>query len=295
MPTEPSRQKPRQDLPMLTDRHVLGTRGLEVSPFCLGIVGAPEVVCAAFDAGINFFFVTADMHWPLYENTRRGLEMLLDRGGSIRDEIVVGVVSYSTQPEFNHAPFEELLGSVRGLQRIDVAIAGGAYANDILGRLPIYQFRHRRQAFLGTRAIGCSFHDRVTGLLLTNHGMVDISFIRYNAGHPGARNDFFPLLAEAPTPLLYNFKSTMGYVPPALLAKLEIASNQWIPRPTDHYRFVLTRPEFDGILCSLGRESMVTELVDALAEGPLSEDEEQYLLQLAAGARRLTGQTYDVR
>src|SRR5215469_14434904 len=63
----------RQMLPRLTDRLVLGDEGLSVSPFCLGMVRSPDAVSAAFDAGINFFFLSADMHWPLYEPLRLGL------------------------------------------------------------------------------------------------------------------------------------------------------------------------------------------------------------------------------
>ena len=57
----------RARLPQFTDRLALGREGLVVSPFCLGLVRVPETISAAFDAGINFFFLTADMHWPLYE------------------------------------------------------------------------------------------------------------------------------------------------------------------------------------------------------------------------------------
>ena len=35
---------------------------------------------AAFDAAINCFFVSTDMHWPFYEQPRRGLKLLLARG-----------------------------------------------------------------------------------------------------------------------------------------------------------------------------------------------------------------------
>ena len=67
--------EPRRELPKLTDRYPLGN-GLEISPFCLGLVGDEDVVPAAFEAGINFFFISADMHWPVYEQTRRGLDMI---------------------------------------------------------------------------------------------------------------------------------------------------------------------------------------------------------------------------
>ena len=74
---------PRTSLPRFRDRLVLRD-GLRVSPFCLGIATRPEYVVAAYDAGINFFFVTADMHWPLYRGVREGLALLLSRRGGIR-------------------------------------------------------------------------------------------------------------------------------------------------------------------------------------------------------------------
>jgi len=52
--------------------HLSGA-GLRVSPFCLGRTASADTVVAAYEAGINFFFVTADLHWPLYDGIRRGL------------------------------------------------------------------------------------------------------------------------------------------------------------------------------------------------------------------------------
>src|SRR6185436_7902867 len=119
-----------RDLPQLTDRLPLGSSGLEVSPICVGIVGDPDTIPAAFEAGINFFFVTADMHWPVYEATRRGLARLLESNRAARDAIVVGVVAYVTQPVFMWAPYDEVLEGVPVLQRIDLTIAGGCYRHD---------------------------------------------------------------------------------------------------------------------------------------------------------------------
>src|SRR5262249_5979393 len=102
----------RTALPRLTDRLPLGSAGLRVSPVCLGIVGEPATVPAAFDAGVNFFFVTADMHWPLYESARRGLADLLARVRGVREQVVVAGVCYPTQPEFCSMPFQELVAAV---------------------------------------------------------------------------------------------------------------------------------------------------------------------------------------
>ncbi len=280
----PSILPPKSVLPELDDRFTLGNAGLEVSPFCIGIVSDENVVLEAFDAGINFFFITADMHWPLYEKTRRGLAKLFARGGGIRDEVVVGIVCYVTQPEFCEAPFSEVIDVVPGLDRVDLAIAGGAYSHEICNRLTVYQSRHRRQGYLGCRAIGTTFHDRKAGLLVANNDLVDISFIRYSAAHPGARREIFPFLDAERESLLYNFKSMGGYVDPAYFEQLGL-DGYWKPKPTDHYRFILSRPEIDGILCALTETHMVRELAEAMEEGPLDEEEETFLITVAHTAR----------
>src|SRR5205807_1865995 len=109
----------RAALPRLRDRRPLGASGLEVSPFCLGMTPDPATVLAAYEAGINFFFVSADMHWPLYDGLREGLRRLPP---SARDQIVVAVAAYVAQPEFLWMPFEEVLAAVPELQHIDVTI-----------------------------------------------------------------------------------------------------------------------------------------------------------------------------
>jgi hypothetical protein len=286
----------RTALPRLADRLPLGPEGLLVSPFCLGMVGDPAVVPAAFEAGINFFFVSADMHWPYYGHTRRGLADLLARGHGIRDQIVVAGVCYPTQPEFCTAPFQELVDAVPGLKTLDVLLAGGAYGWEFDRRLPIYE-EHRANAFLGNRAIGATFHDRMAAAaavrtppsppLVREGGTgIDIAYIRYNPDHSGAREDVFPQMPDRPRPLLFGFKSTYGYVPPAAMAELGLPGpDYWHPAITDHYRFALTPPEMDGLLISFRKPGEVATLGEALEQGPLTEEEEAYLMDVAGVAR----------
>jgi hypothetical protein len=77
----------------MTARLSVGRFGLSISPFCLGAVKEPRAIEVAFDNGINFFFISADLHWPLYEASRRGLATLLKRGRGVRERIVVAAVS----------------------------------------------------------------------------------------------------------------------------------------------------------------------------------------------------------
>jgi hypothetical protein len=270
----------RRRLPRFTDRISLGDAGIRVSPYCVGQVGSPDTISAAFDTGINFFFLTADMHWPNYEATRNGLVRLLARSAHVRRQIVVGVAAYVTQREFCYQPFQEVLQAVPGLDTIDLVIAGGAYAGDFLTRLPIYQ-DHRRTGFVGARAVGASFHDRQAALLAVNHRMVDIAFVRYNPAHSGARTDLLPhLLRPKPAPL-FNFTNTHGCFSPEQLNAFGLNGDvYWHPAVTDYYRFALTRPEIDGLLIAPRTPAELDGLRQALQRGPLDEEEEAYLVQL---------------
>ena len=271
----------RVGLPKMTDRLSLGETGLLVSPFCLGMVRSEETASAAFDSGINFFFLSADLHWPGYELARRGLAKLLARGPEIRDQIVVAIVSYVTQPEFCAGALREGLAAVPGLESIDVGIIGGAYSDEFLTRLGVY-LEIRRDGLLGLKALGTTFHDRDAALLAINHQLVDLAFIRYNPTHTGAKSDVFPHLKQPSRTLLYNFKSTLGFMRPQRYAELGLNDSYWRPEVTDYYRFALTRPEIDGLLCSPTTPREVKDLSQALEAGPLDEEEEKYLIDLAA-------------
>jgi predicted aldo/keto reductase-like oxidoreductase len=297
----------RKRLPQFTDRLVLGDQGLRVSPYCLGWVHSAQTIVAAFDAGINFFFITTDLHWPGYEATRRGVRELLARGQDIRDQIVVAAVCYQTRPIFCYGPFQELLDDMPGLERLDALIAGAVYGDEQGKRFPVYQ-EHRATGYLGARALGMSFHDRSAALAAIQDKQVDIAFIRYNPDHPGAAKDLFPHLPScSPLPrsggegsgvrgngrgkkaartLLFNFKSTFGYVPPAEMEEMGLpGSVYWHPQITDHYRFVLSQPEIDGVLMGPKTPEELQGVADAVARGPLTEDEQAYLMDVALVAR----------
>ena len=278
-------------LPHLTDRLPLGQSGILVSPVCLGMVRDPQVIPAAFDAGVNFFFVSADLHWPLYEDIRRGLELLFERGGGVRDDVIVAACSYTTQPEFPVGAFREVIGAVAGLERIDVAVAGGAYGHELLHRYRIFE-RLRKERHIGTRAIGASFHDRQAAATATSHELFDISYARYNILHTGARADLFPYLTRPTRTLLYNFTTTNGHLSDDQWRELGLPDDIWRPSVTDHYRFALTRPEIAGLLASFGEPAHIKAFSEAMAQGPLTPDEERQMIELgrrirtAAAARR---------
>ena len=267
-------------LPRVTDRLPLGIEGLSVSPICIGVVADPRVIPAAFEAGINFFFISADMHWPIYEPTRRGVRDLIASKPGARDELVLGVVSYVTQPEFCYMPFTEVIDELGNIERVDLAIAGGSYGHEIAKRHEIYA-EHRASRYAGTRAIGASFHDREAALDHINRSTFDIAYVRSNTVHPGAHTDLFPHISADSRTLVYNFKSAEGHVPDEMYPSLGLTDDYWRPHITDHYRFAFSSPNLHGILCAPPDERAVQELVDALAKGPLDDEDREYLIDLA--------------
>jgi predicted aldo/keto reductase-like oxidoreductase len=59
----------------------------------------------------------------------------------------------------------------------------------------------------------------------------------------------------------------------------------WHPEISDHYRFVLSRPEIDGILMGPKTPEELQGVAEALARGPLTEEEQDYLMHVALVAR----------
>src|SRR5262249_24172765 len=157
--------------------------------------------------------------------------------------------------------------------------------------LPIY-LEHRRQGFLGDRAIGATFHDRTAALSAIQEECLDIALIRYNPDHAGARRDVFPHLPRQRSTLLFNFKSTVGSIRPPQLEEMGLhGANYWHPDVADYYRFALSRPELDGILMAPQTPEEIEPLAAVLAKGPLTEEEEAFLMDIALVAR---GEAYVV-
>jgi len=240
------------------------------------MVDDPDFVPAAYDGGINFFFLSTDLHWSLYEGMRRGLGKLLERGGGIRDRIVVAAASYVGAPLFMAPAFDELLDALPILERIDVCLAGGCYEADHPGR-PETMVRMRDRGLAGCRAAGGTFHDRTMLLPAHNDATLDITLLRYNTLHSGARTDVFPAVEPSPT-LLFGFKSMAWQ---AAAHDVALPPGTWVPDPVDHYRFVLSSTALDGILCAPQSARELRELSDAMDRGPLDQDEQEHMIDLS--------------
>ncbi len=252
----------------LTDRLPLGEH-LQVSPFCLGLIDDPEMVLRAFDAGINFFFVSCDLHWPLYEPLRRGLTQLLARGGDIRDRIVVAAVSYISEMGAVRQAQRELVQALPSLGHLDVLLTGSLYAADLGPRVHALEDQRARGDW-GARAIGASFHDRRTAATAHRAQLVDLVLARYNPMHPGARRSVSAFAGRVARAALSTSRARTALSAPRNGLRWDWATATGARR----CRTIIglrCRRHIDGILGGVQTPAELDALTAALAQGPLDD------------------------
>lgn len=122
------------------------------------------------------------------------------------------------------------------------------------------------------RALGVSIHDRSRAGRLAADSPLDLLMIRYNAAHPGAEVDIFPNYASR-RPLTVAYTATSW-------RKLLKRPKGWSGSAMsagDCYRFCLTSPHVDVVLCGADTAEHLRENLDALKKGPISSDEEEWM------------------
>ncbi|MEQ9320632.1 MAG: aldo/keto reductase, partial [Polyangiaceae bacterium] len=146
-----------------------------------------------------------------------------------------------------------------------------------LGRMSAYSdavvdelLRLREQGKI--RALGASIHDRERAGRLAADSALDLLMIRYNAAHTGAERDIFPHL-ERREPNVVAYTATRW-------RKLLSAPRGWtgpVMTAGDCYRFCLTSPHVDVVLCGPKNGEQLRENLAALERGPLDDDEMSWM------------------
>jgi aryl-alcohol dehydrogenase-like predicted oxidoreductase len=225
-----------------------------------GIDGAG--LAAALERGVNYVFWTRVLNRGVRATMRAALK-------KDRERLVV-----ATGPSFGY-----FRGSVRrGTERL-LRSLGVEYLDVLqlawLGRMSAWtpgvvdELVTLRQEGK-VRAIGVSIHDRPRAGRLAQDSPLDLLMIRYNAAHPGAERDIFPHLRHRqPAVVAYTatawrrlLRSPRGWDGPPMTAG-------------DCYRFCLSSPHVDVVLCGPASRQQLEENLAAVERGPLSPDEEQ--------------------
>jgi len=240
---------PRTDL-------VVGRIGLG-SSFGAG----PDALALAYDHGINYFY-WGSIRRPGFA---RGIRELARRG---REKIAVAIQSYARWP----AAWMRLAVET-GLRRLhldhaDVLLLGWYNRRPPQAILDAAQALRERGR---VRYLMMSGHERTFFPVMAREGIFDLFMVRYNAAHRGAEREVFPALPAPPErPGICAYTATRWG---SLLDPARTPPGERVPSAADCYRFCLSHPGVDLALCGPADAAQVRTACEALAKGPLSEDE----------------------
>jgi aryl-alcohol dehydrogenase-like predicted oxidoreductase len=256
----------------LWNQITLGRSGLRVSRLGLGSsfgLDADQVE-RAFERGINYFY------WGSLRQPRfgAGIRRLAPRH---RDAIVVVVQTYTRVAALMRRSVESALAEL-GIDSADLLLLG------LWNRAPSERIRdaardlvHRGRA----RQVLISAHHRAAFGSYIEDPFYGAIMVRYNAAHPGAEGDVFPLLT-ANRPGVVAYTATRWR---ALLDRRLVPAAEPVPTATDCYRFVLSNPHVDVCLAGPANGLELEQAMAALDRGPLLPDELLWMRRVGRAVR----------
>jgi predicted aldo/keto reductase-like oxidoreductase len=244
----------------------LGQTGLLASRLGIGSsFGTPtRVIEEAFDHGVNYLY-WGTIRRPAFGRAMRNLAR------RHREELVLTIQSYSRLPALIGPSIDVALLRSR-VEYFDILLLGGR--NERPGNAYIEAFERLREKGK-VRFLGLSTHNRPLLPTLVNENRekkspFDVAMLRYNAVHRGAEKDVFPLLPSERPPGVIAFTATRwGH----LLDPTKMPEGDTTPSASDCYRFALSHPAVDVVLCGPSDRTQMQEALRTLERGPLDAEE----------------------
>lgn len=246
----------------------LGSVSVPVTRLGLSATYRPgkKTIYKALDEGINFFFS--------YGFDYQAISVLRDVMKSKRENFVVATGAYNLlygHPNLRRT-LEKRLRQL-GTDYIDVFLFLGVLKPKHFGEREIEElYRFREEGKIGHVGISC--HDRKYLGQLADTGTIDTLMLRYNAAHRGAEKDIFPFLQKH-NPFVISYTATRW----SYLTRRPkgYPKDGRIPTAGECYRFVLSNPNVNICLTAPSNEKHLIENVRAFREGPLSEEDMQFM------------------
>ena len=248
------------------DSVVLGRTGLRSSRLGIGSSFTSEArfIEEAVEQGVNY------LYWGSLRRPAFGRAI---RNAAKRDraQVVVTVQSYTRVARLL-APSVEIALRRTGLAHFDFLLLG--MWNHPPGRA-LVDAAQRLQTRGLVRHLMLSTHNRPS---LQQHfrafergeSPYDVFMLRYNAVHRGAEQDVFPHLPSADRPGIVAYTATRwGH----LCDPEKMPAGEAPPPTRDCYRFALSHPAVDMVLCGPKNREQMQEALRALEAGPLSPEE----------------------
>jgi aryl-alcohol dehydrogenase-like predicted oxidoreductase len=252
---------------------VLGQTGLRASRLGIGssFTGDERFIEEAVDQGVNYLY-WGSIRRPAFGRAIRNIARR-DRG-----RVVVTVQSYSRVAALL-APSIEIALRRTGLGYFDFLLLG------MWNRPPftaLVEAAQRLKARGLVRHMMMSTHNRPSlqdHFRQFEHGEspFDAFMLRYNAVHRGAEQDVFPHLPAARKPAILAYTATRwGH----LCDPAKMPAGEAPPPARDCYRFALSNPSVDMVLCGPKNREQMQEALRALDAGPLAPDEMKRLQRI---------------
>jgi aryl-alcohol dehydrogenase-like predicted oxidoreductase len=254
------------------NRVVLGRTGLRVTP--LGLAPSRDLpareVERAFERGINYFY------WGSVRRAQFG-EGIRQVARRRREDAVIVVQTYTRVAALMRPSLERALRKL-GIDHADLLLLG--WWNQRPPRRILDAALSLRDRGLA-RHVMISCHNRPAFSSYIDDPSYGAIMVRYNAAHPGAEREVFPLLREG-RPGVVSYTATRW----GSLLKPELTpSGEATPRPSDCYRFALSNAHVDVCLTGPGDAAELDESFAALDRGSMSEEEIAWMKRVGAAVR----------
>jgi aryl-alcohol dehydrogenase-like predicted oxidoreductase len=254
---------------MAFEPRLLGRTGLRTG--ALGISSSYGVPAAAveraFEHGVNYMY---------FGSIRRGaFAQALRNLARQREQMILVVQTYTRAGALMRWSVERALRAA-GTDYADVLLLG--MWNKAVPPAILDAARRLRDRGL-VRRLAVSTHNRSTVPGLSGSNDFDVIHFRYNAANNGAERDIFPLLPENGRAGLVSFTATRWG---QLVNPKNVPQGERVPKASDCYRYVLSRPEVDVCLTGPSTAAHVDGIVEALRLGPMQEDELAWMRRVGA-------------
>jgi aryl-alcohol dehydrogenase-like predicted oxidoreductase len=242
------------------EKVTLGRTGLSVGRFGISAsygMGSREVR-RAIDAGMNYAY------WGSLrrDGFAEGLREMAPR----RDSFVLVLQSYGRFAFQVRRSVEKGLRTL-GLQHADLLLLGW-WNRPVTERVLAAAAELRQRGLVRHLAVSTHARDQIAGF--ARRPEIGVIHLRYNAEHPGAEHDVFPMLPPdgGPGLVAYTATSWRRLMDPGRVPKGELC-----PTAGDCYRFVLSHPAVHVCLTGLSGPDQLDHALQARAKGPMSSGE----------------------
>lgn len=266
------------------DKVVLGRSGLRVGRIGIGTSSGltPGDVEEAVDRGINY------LYWGSLRKEAFG-KAIRHVAKRRRDDVVIVVQSYTRAAFYMRRSVDSALRAL-DVDCCDLLLLG--MWNETPPRRILDAAVALRDAGRA-KHIMISCHQRSTFAKYIDDPTYSAIMVRYNAAHPGAETEVFPHLAARekgpaarPGVVAYTATRWGGLLNPSLVPRDEPP-----PRGSDCYRFALTHPDVDVVLCGPKDRSELDEALAALDRGPMTPDELAWMKRVGKVVRAASPQS----